>query len=503
MRTYLVASASAWLITLCSWFCLWVISYYFVNDAELAILFFPFALRLGITLHAAKKYWGAVYAAEWCLTISLAILLAQPQWSAILVASALSIPVALVAERYYQGAQWRRLLIQAAAIVACALINMLAVGSHSDSLSFVGLVSITAGLMLVPSCYLIWNYLFQSTWRPLTSNLIHQPIEFHYKPILLFIALFAVSISLQVGLPDELRRFAPFCLAIPIILLAFRYGWQGALLGTLLNSCALIAARSGVSQLEVTDLLLSISAQSLTGILLGMAVQRQRDLNHQLRSELTRNKHLAKQLVQTEESVRKDIARELHDEIGQNITAIRTQASIIKRVNNPDLSIGCADTIESLSLNVYDTTKGLLTRLRPKTLDDLDVISAIQQMVREMEFEQLGIEVEFTVDNVSQRMLSDMMEVTLFRLCQEALNNILKYAQAKQVRIELVIDATITLKVADDGIGFPLQDSQKGFGLKGMKERVQALGGQFEIRSVVHGDETQRGTEIDARLPLV
>ncbi|MGR5457026.1 signal transduction histidine-protein kinase/phosphatase UhpB, partial [Vibrio alfacsensis] len=86
----------------------------------------------------------------WCLTISLAILLAQPQWSAILVASALSIPVALVAERYYQGAQWRRLLIQAAAIVACALINMLAVGSHSDSLSFVGLVSITAGLMLVP-----------------------------------------------------------------------------------------------------------------------------------------------------------------------------------------------------------------------------------------------------------------------------------------------------------------------------------------------------------------
>ncbi|MEZ9531734.1 histidine kinase, partial [Vibrio sp. 10N.286.51.F4] len=67
------------------------------------------------------------------------------------------------------------------------------------------------------------------------------------------------------------------------------------------------------------------------GILLGLAVQKQKDLNSKLRSELSRNQNLSRQLVTAEESVRRDIARELHDEIGQNITAIRTQASIIKR----------------------------------------------------------------------------------------------------------------------------------------------------------------------------
>lgn len=502
MRTFFVESASAWLITLCSWFCLWVISYYFVNDAELAILFFPFALRLGLTLHTAKKYWPSIYSAEWLLAISLATLMSQPQWLTVLAASVASIPVALLATRFYRGTQWQRLSVQALAIVVCACINIVAVGPHTDSLSFVGLVSITGGLMLVPSCYLIWNYLFQSTWRPLTSNLIHHPFEFTVKPILLFVTLFAISISLQIGLPEELRRFAPFCLAIPIILLAFRYGWQGALLGTLLNSCALIAARSGVSQIEITDLLLSISAQSLTGILLGMAVQRQRDLNQQLRTELNRNKNLSKQLVQAEESVRKDIARELHDEIGQNITAIRTQASIIKRVSNPELSVGCANTIESLSLNVYDTTKGLLTRLRPKTLDDLDAISAIRQMVREMEFEQLGIQVELTINGHTETELSDVMAVTLFRLCQEALNNVLKYAKANHVSIAITMETAINLRIRDNGVGFRLEDSQKGFGLKGMQERVQALGGKLTIRSQMDEGDHSHGTTIDAHLPL-
>ncbi|MGV2987631.1 signal transduction histidine-protein kinase/phosphatase UhpB [Vibrio sp. E150_011] len=503
MRTYLVASISAWLITLCSWFCLWVISYYFVNDAEMAILFLPFALRLGVTLHCAKKYWPAIYTSEWALTISLAVLLAQPQWSAVLVASIASIPVAWVSRRYNTGPQWQRLSVQAMAIVGTAIINMLALSGHATSLSLVGLVTVTGGLMLVPTCYLVWNYLFQSIWRPLTSNLIHQPITFQIKPIVLITLLFISSISLQIGLPDELRRFAPFCLAIPIILLAFRYGWQGALLGTLLNSSVLIAARSGVSQIEVTDLLLSISAQSLTGILLGVAVQRQRDLNQKLRQELSRNQNLSKQLVQAEESVRKDIARELHDEIGQNITAIRTQASIIKRVNSAELSVSCANTIESLSLNVYDTTKGLLTRLRPKTLDDLDVVSAIKQMVREMEFEQLGVHVEFEVDDNAMTELSDTMAVTLFRLCQEALNNAQKYAKATQVHIALSIDTTLRLVITDDGVGFRLEESQKGFGLKGMQERVQALGGQLTIRSSMDVHDTQRGTVIDAKLPLV
>ncbi|CAH8190050.1 signal transduction histidine-protein kinase/phosphatase UhpB [Vibrio aestuarianus] len=505
MHRYLITSICAWFLLSCSWFCSWVIAYYFVNDPELAILFFPFALRLGITLHTPKYYWPAIYAAEWWLTVALAILMDQPQWLTVLAASAASIPLIAVAQRYYYGSQQRRLSVMGVIIVLSALTNTLAVSHHDIAASMVALVSITAGLMMVPSCYLVWNYLFQSTWIPLTANLVSRHIEFRARHIVFYSLLFALSIALQIGLPDELRRFAPFCLAIPIILLAFRYGWQGALLGTLLNSIALIAARSGVSGIEITDLLLSLSAQSLTGITLGMAVQHQRDLNTKLRQELDRNQNLSRQLVKAEESVRRDIARELHDEIGQNITAIRTQASIIQRVETEPVTTHCANTIEALSLNVYDTTKGLLTRLRPKTLDDLGLEEAIEQLLRDLEFNAHGVQTHVEwCDNSALKLkaLSDATKVTLYRLCQEALNNALKYAQAEHIHIHFSLGSSVTLHITDDGIGLKAEDHLKGFGLRGMRERVQALGGQFQLHSECkQSNVSTHGTRLTVILP--
>ncbi len=324
MRNFAITSLCCWLLISCSWFCLWIIAFYFTLDPELAVLFFPFAMRLGypfiprkpiglpyMGLNGADSLLGRI-AGTAAMGFSYYRELAQPA----------SI---VLAHRYYYGSQWRRLCVMGAVIGMTALINTLTVGSESSHSLMVLLVSITGGLMLVPSCYLIWSYLFQKAWIPLTVGLVSRPVELRSRHVVLYASLFMVSIAIQLGLPDEMRRFAPFCLAIPIILLAFRYGWQGALLGTLLNSVALIAARTGGSNLEITDLLLSLSAQSLTGILLGMGIQRQRELNQQLRHELVRNHSLSRQLVKAEESVRREVARELHDEIGQNITAIRTQ----------------------------------------------------------------------------------------------------------------------------------------------------------------------------------
>jgi len=513
MRNYMVTSICSWFLLSCSWFCLWVIGYYFIMEPELAILLFPFALRLGVSLHTPKAYWPAVYGAEWWLTISLAILLEQPQWFAVLAASIASIPVVWFAHKLHVGTQWRRLCVMAGVIVATSLLNVVAISSHGPSMWMVMLVSITGGLMIVPSCYLIWSYLFQSTWIPLTANLLSRSIEFRTRHIFFYTILFVVSIAMQIGLPDELRRFAPFCLAIPIILLAFRYGWQGALLGTLLNSVALIAARSGVSDMEVTDLLLSLSAQSLTGILLGIGIQRQRDLNVQLRKELSRNQNLSRQLVKAEESVRRDIARELHDEIGQNITAIRTQASILKRVENSSMGERCANMIEGLSLNVYDTTKGLLIRLRPKTLDDLGLEEAVVQLVRDLECDANGIDTKiiWNTTEYDATELTDATKVTLYRICQEALNNVVKYARASQLTLTFTLEESVRLSIQDNGIGFKPEDNLKGFGLRGMRERVQALGGEFKLDSVCCQQLTETaesgadssGTRLSVVLPIL
>ncbi|MEZ9287956.1 signal transduction histidine-protein kinase/phosphatase UhpB [Vibrio lentus] len=498
MRSYLATSLCGVFMAGCAWFCLWVIAFYFINDPELAILLFPFSLRLGMTLHTRTQYWPAIYVAEWGLAIALALLLDEPQWLTVLIASGLSIPATLFAKRYYYGDQNRHLLVMASIIMVTSLINVAVVGSHVPATYMVWLVSITGGLMLVPMCYLVWNYLFQNKWAPLSSYLIHNAVEFKIRHIALYSVLLVASILIQTSLPDELRRFAPFCMAIPIILLAVRYGWQGALLATLLNSVALIAAHSGTSKLEITDLLLSLSAQTITGILLGLAVQKQKDLNSKLRSELSRNQNLSRQLITAEESVRRDIARELHDEIGQNITAIRTQANIIKRVDAAEMSVRCAGTIESLSLNVYDTTKRLLTKLRPKMLDDLDLKDSVEQLIREMEFSDHGVDIQLNWQG-DYSCLSDTLKVTLFRLCQESLNNAHKYAGASEIKIELILDDQAYLQISDNGVGFTAQDLLKGMGVRGMQERVQALGGKMTINA----NGSSSGTNISVTLPKV
>lgn len=99
------------------------------------------------------------------------------------------------------------------------------------------------------------------------------------------------------------------------------------------------------------DLLLSLLVQSLTGLLLGAGIQRLRELNQSLQKELARNQHLAERLLETEESVRRDVARELHDDIGQTITAIRTQAGIVQRLAADNASVKqSGQLIEQLSL---------------------------------------------------------------------------------------------------------------------------------------------------------
>ncbi|SJZ62089.1 signal transduction histidine-protein kinase/phosphatase UhpB [Photobacterium toruni] len=489
MRYYILTSVGGCSFFICSWFCLWVIAFYFLGDPALAILFFPFALRLGITLHTATRYWFVIYSAEWGLIFLLAKALNDLPWWPILIASSLSWPILLVARRYYYGEQWRQLFVMAIAIIATAIVNgVLVIGFGTIvkipllPIGMIFLISITGGLMLVPTCYLVWSFLFNRSWIPLTVALISRPLELRHRDLFLYVLLFLTNILLQVNLPDELSRFAPFCLAIPIIVFAFRHGWQGALLGTLLNSIALIAARSNVSNMEVTDLLLSLSAQSLTGILLGLGIQHQRDLNIKLSSELGRNQVLSRQLIKTEESVRRDVARELHDEIGQNITAIRMQASILKRVEIAPVTQQCASTIEQLSLNIYDTTKGLLSRLRPKTLDDLGLAKAVEQVVCDLELEEKGIDVAMAWGH-HQPLLCDTTSVTLYRICQEALNNIAKYSHATEVIIELQIDQQIRLQIEDNGVGFKAEDAFKGFGLRGIRERVEILGGQCSIVS--------------------
>ncbi len=151
--------------------------------------------------------------------------------------------------------------------------------------------------------------------------------------------------------------------------------------------------------------------------------------------------------------------------------------------------------IEQLSLGVYDSVRRLLGRLRPRQLDDLSPEQAVRSLMREMELESRGI-VSHLDWRINEATLSEGQRVTLFRVCQEGLNNIVKHASASAVTIRgWQQDERLMLVIEDDGCGLPPGSGQQGFGPAGMRERVKALGGTLTI-SCTHG------TRVSVSLPL-
>ncbi len=218
-------------------------------------------------------------------------------------------------------------------------------------------------------------------------------------------------------------------------------------------------------------------------------------INQSLSSQLDQNKLLTKELVNSEEAIRHEIAQELHDDIGQNITAIRTQAMIMQKLKPSDTLKQHIGLIQGTALNVYDTIHSLLHRLRPKALDDLGLKPAIEQLLVAMCIEKLGIQHQLTY-NIRNHSLSKVHEITIYRMIQESLNNCLKYANAKNVEISLTESTShYQLSIHDDGSGFDPQKVNYGQGIRGLRERAEALGGTFNITSI-------SGTHIDINLPF-
>lgn len=480
----------------CVYFCLWAISHYLLQDALLALLFFPFAFRLGVLLHSPTALWFGYYVAEWLVLGLIQLNGVEPNYAVVYPLSLVSLPCLYYVKSRYVGLPYQQFLRQLTLAVGLALLNAVGLWFFHYSVFYLFLISITGAVLLLPICFLLENYLFKHHWTPVTVNLVHRPIELRLKYIVIYLLIYSLNIYLQLHLPEEFARFLLLSLALPVLLLAFHYGWQGALLGTSLNSIALIATTHNFSGLGLSDLLLSLLAQTSMGILLGLGVAYLRELNQGLSVELARNKSLTYQLITNEENIRKAIARELHDEIGQNITAIRMQSTLFTRFESSPKSQAIAKNIDHLSLNIYDTIKNLLQRIRPKELDDLDLQQAIEQLFLEFNLEAQHIQVQFDWQNPKQLPLDHLLEITLYRLCQEGLNNIIKYARASKVKIALHIAPTISLSIEDNGVGFDPTAQRQGFGLRGMQERVHILGGTFQLHSV------PTCTQIQITLPI-
>ena len=211
---------------------------------------------------------------------------------------------------------------------------------------------------------------------------------------------------------------------------------------------------------------------------------------------------LSQQLIEVQENERGHIARELHDEIGQALTALKVNLQTLGRLQNPeDLEPHILESISIVDRTIKQV-RNLSLDLRPSLLDDLGIVAALRWYI-DRQAQRAGFEAQFLASPPELRLPADL-ETTCFRIVQEALTNVVRHAQAKRVRIELRKQPdALLLTVLDDGIGFDLREvgqrtaGDTSLGLLGMRERVQLVGGSIEISS-----HPEWGTEIQVLFPL-
>ena len=258
-------------------------------------------------------------------------------------------------------------------------------------------------------------------------------------------------------------------------------------------------------QLDELPLSLLVLSTGLAWYSWRRSVDAQKEINARILSQskvqelLSHNSDLAQRLFTAQEDERRLLARELHDEMGQTCTAIRTEASVLSMfsLNSEEVkksALRISDSAKQLSL----ITRHMLQQLRPMVLDSMGIGEAVLALCQQWQ-QTSGIVCQVQITELPDN-LSDYLCVTVYRLVQESLTNAARHSSASSVSVEIRMASaeSLALSVADNGQGMNHFDSpQRGFGLLGMQERVASLKGTFKLQS-----QPQCGVQIAICLPL-
>jgi PAS domain S-box-containing protein len=212
---------------------------------------------------------------------------------------------------------------------------------------------------------------------------------------------------------------------------------------------------------------------------------------------------LLRQIVRAQEDERRRIARDIHDQVGQQMTALRLNLAALDQGLSGDGELRVKlDQTKTIAERLDADVDFLAWELRPAALDDIGLAEAMGTFVREWS-NHSGVEAQFHTSGLDKERLSPETGTNLYRIMQEALNNTMKYAQARHVDVLLERrDNQVVLILEDDGVGFNPEkeasaDGDKGMGLIGMRERAALVGGTLQIES-----KPKAGTTIFARVPV-
>jgi signal transduction histidine kinase len=204
-------------------------------------------------------------------------------------------------------------------------------------------------------------------------------------------------------------------------------------------------------------------------------------------------------ITAAQEEERMRLARELHDDTIQAVIALKQRVQLANKLVKTESTHQALKELENLAEKTVENLRRLTRALRPIYLEDLGLVTALGMLANETN-QTNRLEVEFQVSG-NERRLSREVELALYRIAQEALNNVIHHANADRARLQISFDKEITLEVTDNGTGFtvpksPTEFAPKGhFGLLGMRERADLIGARLDVQS-----EAGKGTKLSVRL---
>lgn len=199
------------------------------------------------------------------------------------------------------------------------------------------------------------------------------------------------------------------------------------------------------------------------------------------------NQALTRQSLLIQEEERNLIARELHDELGQSLSAVKAMVSSLRGHVHGEQGGKTLEAVLDLCDRLFGSVRAMMRRMRPMLLDEFGLVASLEEMIENWRERNPGVEVDFRCEAGVEEQ-AGQAKIHLFRIAQECLTNVVKHADARRVEICLRLRENrgqiwIELEVGDDGQGFGKDGPHTGFGLLGMRERVASLDGRFSLEA--------------------
>jgi len=500
-------------ITYAFFWCLgWQLSVNFETIADITSWFLPAGIRVSALLLLPRKYWTVIALSEFTgiyivnstgspftTTLSTAIGTFPPILLYMLcvhqyfkTSSQVELDAVEPVLRLFSWAGLGALLTASVLVSSLVFHNQIPQEQLFTTILSFMLGDLVGILLIVPICY---------TLNQVVTGKVS--IEYNQLAKVFSFSLIAITVAIIILLTQSNTAYYVKLLAfIPIVLFAYKYGWLGATISIVaVNILIVIASFVTADFGNMLEKQLYLIAISMTGLLLGAAMSEQKALNltlqeknkalsivnNDLEAQLKKNQQLAQKVVTIQEDERKLLSRELHDEIGQNITALKTNLNVVRQLTYTPNIISILDSINNIADATYSSAYNMMHWLRPRVLDDLGFEKALTNDSFVQLLENTGIEYipRLTGD---LDLLSEGLKIAIYRITQECINNTVKYSKATHLWLNLTVTQTsVVLVIKDNGTGFNIKQNKQGLGLQGIDDRVTAFAGSYQLSSTTQG----------------